>query len=65
MRHALYEDPITHRFAVIALPSGFVEGDTLPIPPTVRWFGTRSEALAAMFNLDDQKEGVHLADCLH
>ena len=65
MRHALYEDPITHRFAMIGLPSSFVEGDKLPIPPTARWFGTRAEALATIFDLDDQEDGIPVDDSLH
>lgn len=36
MRHALYEDPFTHKFAVIRLPSRHIEGDEVPIPPSAR-----------------------------
>lgn len=56
MRHALYEDPITHRFAFIRLPKHFADGDTLPILPSARWFTSRDEAIAALpelFNRDD------------
>ena len=63
VKHALYEDAITHRFAVIGLPSGFIEGDKLPIPATARWFGTRAEALVTLFDLFDQ-EGVRGDDSL-
>ena len=48
MKHALYEDPITHKYALIRLPDKFADGDKLPILPTDRWFGTREEALAAL-----------------
>lgn len=65
MRHALYEDPRTHKFALIRLPSIFVEGDELPIPPTARWFRTRAEALATISDLFDQKEGDQVDDYLH
>jgi len=56
MRHALYEDPVTHRFTVVALPAKFAEGDTLPIPPAARWFATRDEALATLRELLSQDE---------
>jgi hypothetical protein len=53
MRHGLYEDPITHKFAVIRLPSMFRDGDAVTKPPTPRWFETREEAVAALFDQDD------------
>jgi hypothetical protein len=56
MRHTLYEDPVTHKFALVRMPARFLEGDKLPIPPTVRWFTTREGAVAALpslFELDD------------
>ena len=53
MKHVIYEDPISHRFALVRLPDKFVEGDRLPIPPTDRWFETREEALAALPQLLD------------
>lgn len=46
MRHTLYEDPSTHRFAMIRLPWAHIEGDEVPIPPTARWFATREDAPA-------------------
>ena len=65
MRHTLYEDPITHKFAVIRLPWRYSEGDTVPIPRTARWFGTREEALATISDLFDQDEDGHRDDYLH
>ena len=62
MRHGLYEDPITHKFAVFRLPPNFIDGDEVPILPTPRWFETREEALATLF---DQDEDVPVDDCLH
>ena len=56
MKHTLYEDPTTHKFALIRLPDKFADGDALPIRPTDQWFSTREEALAAppeLFNQDD------------
>jgi hypothetical protein len=56
MKHTIYEDPITRKFALIRLPVNFADGDTLPIPPSARWFSTREEAVAALpelFNEDD------------
>ena len=53
MKHVIYEDPITRKFALVRLPDKFVEGDKLPILPTDRWFETREEALAALPQLLD------------
>ena len=53
MRHGLYEDPITHKFAVIRLPSMFRDGDEVPRPLTPRWFETREEAVATLFDEDE------------
>ena len=64
MRHTLYEDPITGKFAVIRLPSRYVEGDKLPIPPTARWSSTRDEALATLSELFDQDEDADFEDCV-
>jgi hypothetical protein len=58
MKHTIYEDPITHRFAVVEVPSNFIEGDKLPIPATARWLTTREDAVAALrglFQVDDEK----------
>lgn len=63
VRHTLYEDPVTRKFAVIRLPSRYVEGDKLPIPPTASWFGTRDEALEMLSQLFDEDEDADLADC--
>jgi hypothetical protein len=60
MRHGLYEDPITHKFAVIRLPSMFCEGDEVAIPRRPRWFETREEAVATLFDEDDESS---LGDC--
>ena len=56
MKHTLYEDPITHRFALIRLPDKFADGVTVPIPPPDRWFSTRKEAVAALPELRNQAE---------
>jgi hypothetical protein len=56
MKHTLYEDPITHQFALIRLPATFAEGDAIPILPTDRWFSTREEAVAALPELLHQDE---------
>lgn len=56
MKHTLYEDPITHMFALIRIPDKFVDGDVLPIPPTDRWFSTREEAVATLSELLNQDE---------
>lgn len=57
MKHTIYEDPISHRFAIVELPATFEEGDKLVVPSTVRWFATREDAVAALpdlFNLEER-----------
>ena len=56
MKHAIYEDPVTHKFALIRLPDKFTDGDALPSQPTDRWFGTQEEAVAALPELFNQEE---------
>jgi hypothetical protein len=56
MKHALYEDPVTHKFGLLRLPSTFKDGDKLPTPPIGRWFDTREEAVAALSQLLNQEE---------
>jgi hypothetical protein len=51
VRYAIYEDPVTHRFALIQLPAKFADGDDVPIPPADRWFDSREEAVAALPDL--------------
>ncbi len=58
MKHTIYEDPITHKFALLKVPSNFVDGDKLPIPPTAKWFTTQEDAVAALrglFQIDDEE----------
>ena len=58
MKHTLYEDPITHKFALIRLPDRFADGDKLLIPTTARWFDSHEEAIAALpdlFNRDESE----------
>jgi len=56
MKHTIYEDPVTHKFAIIRVPAKFTDGDKLPIPPTARWFSTREQVVAALPGLLDQDE---------
>jgi hypothetical protein len=65
MRHTLYEDPLTHKFAVVRLSSRHNEGDTVPIPATARWFGTREEAAATLSDLFEQDKDDHIDDRVH
>jgi hypothetical protein len=51
VRYTLYEDRVTHKFALVRLPHAFIDGDTLPIPPTQEWFDSREDAVAALPNL--------------
>ena len=58
MKHALYEHPITHKFALIRLPEQFADGDPVPILPSDHWFSNREQAIAALpelFNEDDDR----------
>jgi hypothetical protein len=56
MKHTLYENPITHEFALIRLPVTFAEGDAVPLLPTEHWFATREEAFATLPELFSQDE---------
>jgi hypothetical protein len=56
MKHAIYEDPVTRKFALIRVPPSFEEGDNLTIPPTVQWLDTREGVLAALPGLLDADE---------
>jgi hypothetical protein len=63
MKYTIHEDPLTHTFALLALPTGFVEGDTLPITDVDRWFESREEAIAALpdlLNRDERDPAVGL-----
>ena len=56
MKYTIYEDPRTHAFALVALPSRLVDGDKLPVNDVDRWFGTRDEAIAAVPDLLNREE---------
>jgi hypothetical protein len=56
MRHAIYENPVTHQFTLVRLPVRFIEGDKLPIEPTARWFATHEDAVAALPELLNEDE---------
>ena len=59
MKYAIYEDPVTHKFALLALlalPSQFVDGDTPPILDVDRWFSSREEVVAALPDLLNREE---------
>jgi hypothetical protein len=58
MKYTIYEDPITHQFAHLPLPSRFLDGDRLPAVVTDRWFESRDAAIAALSELLDRDEGA-------
>jgi hypothetical protein len=60
----IYEDPRTNRFALLALPNRFIDGDSLPISNVDRWFGSREEAIAALPDLlnRDEPDTPHESD---
>jgi hypothetical protein len=55
VKYAVYEDPVTHRFALIWLPDKFFEGDKVQVRPSDRWFESREEAVAALPELLNQE----------
>ena len=48
LKYAIYQHPVTRKFALIRLPDKFFEGDKPPILPTDRWFDSREEAAAVL-----------------
>jgi hypothetical protein len=55
MKYALYEDPVTHRFAFVPLPNLFVDGDALTVASD-EWFESHAEAIAALPELLNREE---------
>ena len=51
MKYTIYEDPITHRFGHLPLPSRFVGGDRLPPIVIERWFESHKAAVAGLCEL--------------
>jgi hypothetical protein len=56
MKYTIYEDPLTHKFALLPLPNRFVDGDTLPLALIDQWFASREAAIAALPELLDREE---------
>ena len=56
MKYMMYEDTITHRFALLPLPSQFVDGDALPAITIDRWFDSHAAAVAALPELFTRDE---------
>lgn len=56
MKHTIYEDPVTRKFALVRVPRVFADGDKLPIPAATRWLDTREEAVSALTGLFDEDE---------
>jgi hypothetical protein len=48
LKYAIYEHPVTHKFALISLPDRFCEGDKIPVLPSDRWFDSREQAVAVL-----------------
>ena len=57
MKYTIYEDPATHKFALLRLPTRFVKGDRVTILPTDRWFDSREEVVATLPELFHREEG--------
>ena len=67
MKYMIYEHPLTHQFAFLALPARVVAGDALRTVAAGRWFATHAEAIAALPELLDREEHpleTGLADAL-
>jgi hypothetical protein len=58
VRHTIYEDPVTHKFALVRVPAHFIDGDKLEIPATAHWLTTRDDALAALRSLFEVDEDI-------
>jgi hypothetical protein len=56
MKYTIYEDPLTHQFAHLPLPSRFLDGDELPAVAADRWFESHDAALAALGELLDRED---------
>jgi hypothetical protein len=56
MKYTIYEDPITHQFAHLPLPSRFLDGDQLPKVVGDRWFESHDAAIAALSELLDRED---------
>ena len=56
MKYAVYEHPITRKFALVPLPARFVDGDAVPITNNEQWFVTRDAAIATLRDLLDRNE---------
>ena len=62
VKHTIYEDPVTHKFALVRVPANFLDGDKLEIPATARWLTTREDAVAALpslFEVDEDTTDQH------
>ena len=56
MKYAVYEHPMTRKFALVPLPARFVEGDAVPLTNNEQWFDTRDAAMATVRDLLDRPE---------
>ena len=58
VRHTIYEDPVTHKFALVRVPANFIDGDKLEIPATAHWLTSREDAVGALRSLFDVDEDI-------
>lgn len=58
MKYVLYEDPHTHRFALVPVSAD----ETVSIPATARWFDTREQALHELLDQEEVEPGVDIRD---
>lgn len=62
MKYTIYEDPVTHRFAFLALPTRFADGDKFPSVASDRWFASHAEAIAALAELFDREDSEPISE---
>ena len=58
MKHTIYEDPVTRKFALVRIPAKYVDGDRLPLPPTTRWLDSHEAAVASLAGLLEEEEDI-------
>jgi hypothetical protein len=67
LKYTIYEDPITHRFGHLPLPSRFAAGDRLPPIVVERWFESHEAAVAALAELlaGEEVESASTSESAH
>jgi hypothetical protein len=56
MTYTIYQDSLTHKFALLALSARSVGRDRLPVVETDRWYDSCQEAIAALSDLLNRED---------